>query len=136
VCPSLSCHGIGVQLFLTRTFFGRLWLAVAQDQLALRLMGRESVRVKELASPLDRAAGVAGAFLIVIQPVHRRSGANSSPRLRGVRAGACSSSRTLLGAFVLGAREILHSRFRAFVGPGGFQRSARHAAFRPRALGR
>src|SRR3989442_1062119 len=40
---------IGVQLFLTRTFFGRAVLAVAQDQLALRLMGVDPVRVKEFA---------------------------------------------------------------------------------------
>src|SRR6266568_3487728 len=31
---------VGVQLFLAHTFFGRAVLAVAQDQLALRLMGR------------------------------------------------------------------------------------------------
>src|SRR5206468_12168115 len=61
---------VGVQLFLTHTFFGRAVLAVAQDQLALRLMGVNPVRVKELAFALSIAtAGVAGAFLIVIQPV-------------------------------------------------------------------
>ncbi|TMG78171.1 MAG: hypothetical protein E6H78_21700, partial [Betaproteobacteria bacterium] len=61
---------IGVQLFLTHTFFGRAVLAVAQDQLALRLMGVNPVRVKEFAFALSIAtAGVAGAFLIVIQPV-------------------------------------------------------------------
>src|SRR5258708_31587126 len=61
---------VGVQLFLTHTFFGRAVLAVAQDQLALRLMGVNPVRVKELAFAISIAtAGVAGAFLIVIQPV-------------------------------------------------------------------
>ncbi|MDQ2962849.1 MAG: branched-chain amino acid ABC transporter permease, partial [Pseudomonadota bacterium] len=61
---------VGVQLFLTHTFFGRAVLAVAQDQLALRLMGVNPTRVKGLAFALSIAtAGVAGAFLIVIQPV-------------------------------------------------------------------
>ena len=35
---------MGLQLFLTRTFFGRAVLAVAQDQLALRLMGVNPIR--------------------------------------------------------------------------------------------
>ena len=61
---------VGVQLFLTHTFFGRAVLAVAQDPLALRLMGVNPTRVKGLAFALSIAtAGVAGAFLIVIQPV-------------------------------------------------------------------
>src|SRR6202165_890904 len=61
---------VGVQLFLTHTFFGRAVLAVAQDQLAPRLMGVNPFRVKEFAFALSIAtAGVAGAFLIVIQPV-------------------------------------------------------------------
>jgi branched-chain amino acid transport system permease protein len=46
---------VGVQLFLTHTFFGRAVLAVAQDQLALRLMGVNPVRVKELAFALSIA---------------------------------------------------------------------------------
>src|SRR3981081_1835166 len=61
---------IGVQLFLTHTFFGRAVLAVAQDQLALRLMGVNPVRGTELGSLIATPhGGAAGAFLIVIQPV-------------------------------------------------------------------
>src|SRR5438034_994772 len=52
---------IGVQLFLTHTFFGRAVLAVAQDQLALRLMGLNPFRVKELAFALSIATASAGA---------------------------------------------------------------------------
>src|SRR5258706_13454842 len=60
---------IGVQLFLTHTFFGRAVLAVAQDALALRLMGVNTFRVKEFAFALSIAtAGVAGALLVLIQP--------------------------------------------------------------------
>src|SRR5258708_6709500 len=54
---------IGVEIFLTRTFFGRAVLAVAQDALALRLMGVNTFRVKEFAFALSIAtAGVAGAL--------------------------------------------------------------------------
>src|SRR5256885_290996 len=61
---------VGVQLFLSHTFFGRAVLAVAQDQLALRLMGVNPTRVKEFAFALSIAtAGVAGAVLFVLQPV-------------------------------------------------------------------
>src|SRR5262249_8733908 len=60
----------GVELFLTRTFFGRAVLAVAQDALALRLMGVDTLRVKEFAFALSIAtAGIAGALLVIIQPV-------------------------------------------------------------------
>src|SRR5467141_5227676 len=41
---------IGVQLFLTHPFFGRAVLAVAQDPLALRLMGVNPVSVMDLRS--------------------------------------------------------------------------------------
>src|SRR5258708_1262018 len=62
--------GIGVEIFLTRTFFGRAVLAVAQDALALRLMGVNTFRVREVAFALSIAtAGGAGAFLVVIPPL-------------------------------------------------------------------
>src|SRR5471032_142449 len=61
---------VGLQLYFSHSFFGRAVLAVAQDALALRLMGVDTFRVKEFAFALSIAtAGVAGAFLIVIQPV-------------------------------------------------------------------
>src|SRR5436853_1445211 len=47
---------VGVQLFLTHTFFGRAVLAVAQDQLALRLMAVNPNRVKGLAFGLSIAS--------------------------------------------------------------------------------
>src|SRR5438046_6400870 len=53
---------LGVQLLLTRTFFGRAVLAVAQDPLALRLIGVNPVHVNGLAYALPLAlAGSAGA---------------------------------------------------------------------------
>ena len=60
----------GLQLFLSRTFLGRAILAVAQDQLALRLMAANPDRIKRIAFGLSIAtASIAGAVLIVIQPV-------------------------------------------------------------------
>jgi len=105
---------VGVQLFLTRTFFGRAVLAVAQDQLALRLMGVNPVRVKELAFALSIAtAGVAGAFLIVIQPVQPAIGREFIGLVFAVcvLGGMGSILGTLLGALVLGLAESFTSTF-------------------------
>ena len=59
-----------LQIFLTRTFVGRAVMAVAQDQLALRLMAVDPIRIKRIAFGISIAtASLAGAFLIIIQPV-------------------------------------------------------------------
>jgi branched-chain amino acid transport system permease protein len=105
---------VGVQLFLTHTFFGRAVLAVAQDPLALRLMGVNSTRVKGLAFALSIAtAGVAGAFLIVIQPVQPALGREYIGLVFAVcvLGGMGSIWGTLLGAFVLGLAESFTSTF-------------------------
>lgn len=105
---------VGVQLFLSHTFFGRAVLAVAQDQLALRLMGINPVRVKEFAFALSIAtAGVAGAFLIVIQPVQPAIGREYIGLVFAVcvLGGMGSIWGTLLGAFVLGLAESFTSTF-------------------------
>jgi branched-chain amino acid transport system permease protein len=105
---------VGVQLFLTHTFFGRAVLAVAQDQLALRLMGVNPVRVKELAFALSIAtAGVAGAFLIIIQPVQPAIGREYIGLVFAVcvLGGMGSVWGTLIGALVLGTAESFTSTF-------------------------
>ncbi len=105
---------VGVQLFLTHTFFGRAVLAVAQDPLALRLMGVNPTRVKGLAFALSIAtAGVAGAFLIVIQPVQPAIGREYIGLVFAVcvLGGMGSIWGTLLGAFVLGIAESFTSTF-------------------------
>jgi branched-chain amino acid transport system permease protein len=105
---------IGLQLFLSRTFFGRAVLAVAQDQLALRLMGINPVRVKEFAFALSIAtAGVAGAFLIVIQPVQPSIGREYIGLVFAVcvLGGLGSIWGALLGALVLGLAESFTSTF-------------------------
>src|SRR5439155_19819068 len=85
-----------------------------QDQLALRLMGVDPVRVKELAFALSIAtAGVAGAFLIVIQPVQPAIGREFIGLVFAVcvLGGMGSILGTLLGAFVLGLAESFTSTF-------------------------
>jgi branched-chain amino acid transport system permease protein len=105
---------VGIQLFLTHTFFGRAVLAVAQDQLALRLMGVNPVKIKELAFALSIAtAGVAGAFLIVIQPVEPSIGREYIGLVFAVcvLGGMGSIWGTLMGAFVLGLAESITSTY-------------------------
>jgi branched-chain amino acid transport system permease protein len=105
---------VGLQLFLTHTFFGRAVLAVAQDQLALRLMGVNPVRVKGLAFALSIAtAGVAGAFLIVIQPVQPSIGREYIGLVFAVcvLGGMGSIWGTLIGALVLGVAESFTSTY-------------------------
>ncbi|HEX8828249.1 MAG TPA: branched-chain amino acid ABC transporter permease, partial [Xanthobacteraceae bacterium] len=56
-----------LQLILTRTFIGRAVMAVAQDQLALKLMAVDPIRIKRIAFGISIAtASLAGAFLIII----------------------------------------------------------------------
>ena len=60
----------GIWLYLSRTFTGRAILAVAQDPLALQLMGADPVRIKQFAFGLAIATtSVAGSLLIMIGPV-------------------------------------------------------------------
>lgn len=104
----------GIQLLLTRTFFGRAVLAVAQDPLALRLMGVDPIRIKTLAFALSIAtAGVAGSFLIVIQPVEPSIGREYIGLVFAVcvLGGMGSLPGTLIGAFVLGLAESFTATF-------------------------
>ncbi|HEX4782503.1 MAG TPA: branched-chain amino acid ABC transporter permease [Usitatibacter sp.] len=104
----------GVEVFLTRTFFGRAVLAVAQDALALRLMGVNTFRVKEFAFALSIAtAGVAGAILIVIQPVQPAIGREYIGLVFAVcvLGGLGSVRGAFLGALVLGLAESFTSTF-------------------------
>ena len=99
---------VGLQLFLSHTFFGRAVLAVAQDQLALRIMGVNPVRIKEFAFAISIAtAGIAGAFLIVIQPVQPAIGREFIGLAFAicVLGGLGSIYGTLAGAVILGIAE-------------------------------
>ena len=85
-----------LQVFLGRTFIGRAILAVSQDRLALQLMAANPSRIKRIAFGLSIAtASVAGALLIIIQPVEPSIGRDlSDASLRS----ACSAAwRAILG---------------------------------------
>jgi branched-chain amino acid transport system permease protein len=57
-------------LYLSKTFIGRAIKAVAQDEPALRLMGANPVRIKQLAFGIATGvSALAGAMLIIIGPV-------------------------------------------------------------------
>ena len=104
----------GVELFLTRTFFGRAVLAVAQDALALRLMGVDTLRVKTFAFALSIAtAGIAGALLVIIQPVQPAIGREYIGLVFAVcvLGGMGSIRGTLVGALVLGLAESFTATF-------------------------
>ena len=108
---------VGLQVFLSRTFFGRAVLAVGQDQVALHLMGVDPVRVKQIAFGISIAtAGVAGALLVIIQPVQPSLGREYIGLVFAipVLGGMGSIAGTLAGAAVLG---IATSFTATFFGP-------------------
>src|SRR6202790_1183735 len=105
---------IALQIFLSGTFVGRAIMAVAQDQFALQLMGCSPARIKRIAFALSIAtASVAGALLIVIQPVEPSVGREYIGRVFAicVLGGLGSLPGTLIGAMLLGAGESLPATF-------------------------
>jgi branched-chain amino acid transport system permease protein len=108
---------LGLQIFLSRTFFGRTVLAVGQDQVALQLMGVDPVRVKQIAFGISIAtAGIAGALLVIIQPVQPSLGREYIGLVFAipVLGGMGSIAGTLAGAAILG---IATSFTATFFGP-------------------
>ena len=104
----------GVALFLSRTFYGRAAMGVAQDALALRLMGVDPVRVKTIVFGLGIAtASVAGALLIMISPVEPSIGRAYIGRVFAITVlgGLGSLGGTVAGAMILGVAESLTSTF-------------------------
>ncbi len=106
-----------LQWFLTRTFTGRAIMAVSQDQLALQLMAADPIRIKRIAFAISIAtASLAGAFLIIIQPVEPSIGREYIGRVFAicVLGGLGSLPGMLLGAVLLG---IIESFTATFYGP-------------------
>src|ERR1051326_5100902 len=106
-----------LQLILPRTFIGRAIMAVAQDQLALRLMAVDPVRIKRIAFGISIAtASLAGAFLIVIQPVEPSVGREYIGRVFAicVLGGTGSLRGTVIAAMLIG---IVESMTATFYGP-------------------
>src|SRR5579863_540862 len=103
-----------LQLILTRTFIGRAIMAVAQDQLALRLMAVNPIRIKRIAFGISIAtASLAGAFLIIIQPVEPSVGRDYIGRIFAicVLGGMTSFPGMLAGALLIGVVESITATF-------------------------
>jgi len=103
-----------LQLTLTRSFIGRAIMAVAQDQLALRLMAVDPIRIKRIAFGISIAtASLAGACLIIIQPVEPSVGREYIGRVFAicVLGGLGSLPGAVLAAMLIGIVESLTSTF-------------------------
>jgi branched-chain amino acid transport system permease protein len=103
-----------VYLYLARTFAGRAILAVSQDRLALRLMGADPIKIKQVAFGLSIAtAALAGALLIVIGPVEPSMNRLYIGRVFAivVLGGMGSIGGTLVAALILGVAESFVATF-------------------------
>ena len=103
-----------LQLVLTRTFIGRAIMAVAQDPFALRLMAVDPIRIKRIAFGISIAtASLAGAFLIIIQPVEPSVGRQYIGRVFAicVLGGMGSLPGMVIAAMLIGIVESLTATF-------------------------
>jgi branched-chain amino acid transport system permease protein len=103
-----------LQVALARTFIGRAIQAVAQDQVALRLMAANPIRIKRIAFGISIAtAALAGAFLIIIQPVEPSVGREYIGRVFAicVLGGMGSLPGMVIAAILLGVVESLTATF-------------------------
>ena len=106
-----------VILYMSKTFLGKTILAVSQDRLALQLMGADPVKVKRIALGIAIAtASVAGALLIIIQPVEPSVGRTYIGRIFAivVLGGMGSISGTFIAAILIG---VVESFIATFYGP-------------------
>jgi branched-chain amino acid transport system permease protein len=113
-CAVAAALTFAVYLFLSRIFYGRAIQAVAQDDLALRLMGADPVRVKDIAFGIAIAtASLAGALLIMIGPVEPAMNREYIGRVFAVAVlgGLGSIGGTLVAALILGVAESLTATF-------------------------
>ena len=97
-----------IYLFLGRTFWGRAVQAVAQDSVALRLMGANPVRIKSLAFGIAIAtASLAGSLLILVGPVEPSIEREYIGRVFAITVlgGMGSVGGTLAAALIVGVLE-------------------------------
>ena len=105
---------IGLQWFSSRTFFGRAMQAVAQDSLALRLMGIDPAKIKTIAFGISIATcSIAGALLVIVIPIEPSVGRLYIGQVFAivVLGGLGSHSGTLIAAMLLGLVESLITTF-------------------------
>lgn len=103
-----------LHLFTTRSFLGRAILAVSQDPGALRLVGGDPVKVKEIAFGISiLTAVVAGGLLIIIQPVEPSLGREYIGRVFAicVLGGMRSLGGTVVASIIVGVAEALTATF-------------------------
>ncbi len=103
-----------LQLYLSRTFTGRAIMAVSQDRLALQLMSANPGRIKRIAFGISIAtAALAGAFLIIIQPVEPSVGRDYIGRVFAITVlgGLGSFPGMLLASILLGVVESITATF-------------------------
>jgi branched-chain amino acid transport system permease protein len=103
-----------LELILSKTFVGRAIKAVSQDQGALALMAANPIAIKRIAFGISIAtAALAGAFLIIIQPVEPSVGREYIGRVFAicVLGGLGSLPGTVIGAMILGIMESITSTF-------------------------
>jgi branched-chain amino acid transport system permease protein len=101
---------LALTLYLSRTFTGRAIRAVAQDAEALRLMGANPVMIKQWAFGIATGVlGIAGALLIIVQPVEPTLDRAYIGRTFCVvvMAGLGSMSGTLVAGLILGVAESI-----------------------------
>jgi branched-chain amino acid transport system permease protein len=104
----------GIMIFLSKTFIGKAILAVSQDPLALRLVGGNPVKVKEVAFGLSIATAIiAGALLIVIQPIEPSLGRDFIGRVFAIAVlgGITSLPGTIVASAILGVAESMTTTF-------------------------
>ena len=105
---------VALQLYLSRTFVGRAIKAVSQDQGALALMAANPIRIKRIAFGISIAtAALAGAFLVIIQPVEPSVGREYIGRVFAicVLGGLGSLPGTVIAAMLLGVAESITATF-------------------------
>lgn len=103
-----------VYLYMSRTFNGRAIMAVAQDRLALQLMGADPVKIKQLGFGIGIATtSLAGALLIIIIPIEPSVGRLYIGQVFAIAvlAGLGSIPGTLIAAIILGVAESMVATF-------------------------
>lgn len=105
---------LAIHFYLKKTFFGRAVRAVAQDMMALRLMGVDPIRVKRIAFAMGVAtAGIGGALMIIVLPIEPSLGRLYLGNVFAivVLGGLGSIPGTLLAAMIIGVAESIVATF-------------------------